>query len=268
MKNLVFVNVNFMGNAGDFWCSPLKYYNFDKFPHKHIHFMDVWSFIKGDLGYEHANIKDSIVILGGGGLLTTQGNFIQETTEYLIKNNKVILWGIGSNTFETPTYEILNHPNILLAGVRDIVYGLDINYLPCVSCKHSLFDEDYIETDSLGIIEHPRHPIEVEGIDKITNQSDIDKIIKFIGSKNLLLSSTFHGTYWSQLMNKKVLYVKTVGKVNSKIINMKHRVQSCDINDYLEKIMHVSSTHGLLDESRKLNDDFYEKTIKILENNL
>jgi len=266
MKELVFVNVNFIGNAGDFWSSPLKYYNFDRFNPRHVHFMDVWSNLKEDSGYDYANIKDSIVVIGGGGLLTTEGNFIQQTTEHLVKNNKVIFWGVGSNTFETPTYEILKHPNVLLAGIRDIVYGIDVDYLPCVSCKHNLFDVNYIEKDSIGIIEHPRHPVEIFNIEKITNQSEIDKILNFIASKKIILSSTFHGSYWSQLLNKKVLYVKTLGKINSKIINMKHRIPICDTYDYLEKIKFVSSTEGMLEESRKINDDFYKKTINILEN--
>lgn len=267
MKEVIFVNVNFDGNAGDFWSTPLKYYDFKEFNVRQVHFMDVWGAIQGIPNFEFADIKNKIVILGGGGLLTTEGNFMQQTTEFLVKNNKVIFWGVGSNTFNTPTYDILNHPNVLLAGIRDIVYGIDVDYLPCVSCKHNLFDKIYSKNDTIGIIEHPKHPINIEGISKITNQSDINQIISFIGSKEIILSSTFHGSYWSQLLDKKVLYVKTTDSVNSKILNMKHRIPICDTYDCLKKINHVSSTQGMLLESRNLNDVFYEKTIKLLKNN-
>ena len=90
MKEIIFINVNYLGNAGDFWSTPLKYYDFSNFEFRHVHFMDVWSYLNGESGYEHANIRDSVVIIGGGGLLTTAGNFLQETTEFLVKNNKVI----------------------------------------------------------------------------------------------------------------------------------------------------------------------------------
>lgn len=265
MKNLIFVNVNFIKNAGDFWCTPLKYYDFGKFNPIQIHFMDVWYYLNGENNFEHGNIRDSIVILGGGGLLTTEGNFMQKTTEFLVQNNKVIFWGVGSNTFEKTTYDILKHPNVLLSGIRDIVYGVDVEYLPCVSCKHKLFDKRYPEGESVGIIEHSRHPIEINEFEKISNQSEIEEIIKFIVSKKIILSSTFHGCYWSQLLDKKVLYVKTTEKINSKIVNMKNRIPNCTINDYSEKIKFIGSTQGMLDESRKLNDDFYNKTISILE---
>ena len=265
MKQIIFTNVNYSGNAGDFWSTPLKYYNFDGYPIKHVHFMDIWAAIQNQTNYEEYLIKDSLVIIGGGGLITTKGNFLQETTEFLVKNNKVIFWGIGSNTFEEPSYGILNHSNVLLSGMRDIVYGVNVDYLPCVSCKHPLFDKEYTSIDSIGIIEHPRHPINISGIEKIDNQSDIESIINFLSSKSKIVSSTFHGVYWSQLLNKEVLYFKTTDTTNSKIVNLKHRVPICDLSNFSEKINSVSSTKGMLSESRKLNDDFYLKTIKIFQ---
>jgi len=172
MNQIVFTNVNYYGNAGDFWSTPLKYYNFDKYPIKHVHFMDIWDSLQN--GNNQNLIKDSLVVIGGGGLITTEGNFLQQTTEFLVKNNKVIFWGVGSNTFEEPAYDILYHPNVILSGIRDIVYGVNIEYIPCVSCKHRLFDKSYESINSIGIIEHPRHPIDIKGFDKITNQSSIE----------------------------------------------------------------------------------------------
>lgn len=265
MKEIVFVNVNYDGNAGDFWSTPLKYYDFSKFKIRQIHFVDIWYFLDGKLGYEFAEVKDKLVILGGGGLLTTKGNFMQKTTEYLVENNKVIFWGVGSNTFEEPTYDILSHPNVILAGIRDIVYGINVDYLPCVSCKHPLFDKKYEINENLGIIEHSRLPTQIDGFVKITNQSNIDDIVNFIGTKEVILSTTFHGVYWSQLLDKKVLYVKTGDKVNSKFINMKNRIPICDTSDYWKKLNSVSSSNGMLLESRKLNDEFYNKVIEKME---
>jgi hypothetical protein len=265
MKKIIFTNVNYDGNAGDFWSTPLKYYDFSGYPVEQVHFMDIWAAIQNEPNHEKYLIKDSLVVIGGGGLITTEGNFLQKTTEFLVQNNKVIFWGVGSNTFEKPSYDILLHNNVILSGIRDIVYGLNVDYLPCVSCKHPLFNTKYNVSDSIGIIEHPRHPIEIDGVSKITNQSNITEIINFIGSKEKILSSTYHGTYWSQLLDKKVLYVKTTDTVNSKIINMKNRIPICDSSNFSEKISNVSSTIGMLSESRKLNDDFYSKTIKIFQ---
>lgn len=265
MKKIIFTNVNYDGNAGDFWSTPLKYYNFNGYSVEQVHFMDIWAAINNEPNHEHFLIKDSLVVIGGGGLITTEGNFLQKTTEFLVENNKVIFWGVGSNTFENPDYNILHHKNVILSGIRDVVYGLDVDYLPCVSCKHSLFDNKYTINDTIGVIEHPRHPIKIDGVSKITNQSNITEIVKFIGSKENILSSTYHGTYWSQLLEKKVLYVKTTDTVNSKIVNMKHRVPICDSSNYLKKLEYVSYPKNMLLESRKLNDNFYIKVINIFK---
>ena len=262
MREVIFVNVNYEGNAGDFWSTPLKYYDFSEFNVRHVHFMDVWDSIQGNFGYEHADIKNKLVIIGGGGLLTTKDNFMQKTTEHLVENNKVIFWGVGSNTFETPTYDILTHPNVILAGIRDIVYGVDLNYLPCVSCKNSLFDKSYNIVEEIGVIEHPRLPIPIDKYPKINNQSNLENILNFIGTKKTILSSTYHGVYWSQLLNKEVLYFKSSERVNSKFINMKNRIPICSLDDFEEKTTCLSFVNGMLNESRKLNDNFYKNVIQ------
>jgi hypothetical protein len=140
--------------------------------------MDIWEALQNESNQEQGLIKNSLVVIGGGGLITTEGNFLQQTTEFLVQNNKVIFWGVGSNTFEKPSYNILSHPNVILSGIRDIVYGIDIEYLPCVSCKHSVFDRNFESTDYLGAIEHPRHPIDVNNIYKITTYDFVESLIR------------------------------------------------------------------------------------------
>lgn len=265
MKEIVFINVNYIGNAGDFWSSPLKYYDFSKFKVRQVHYMDVYFFLEGNKDYESSNITDSLVIIGGGGLITTNDNSIQKTTEYLVENNKVIFWGVGSNTTEVPAFSILNHKNVICSGVRDISYELNSEYLPCVSCKHSIFDKPFEVTDRVGIIEHTRLPVNIDVFPKIKNDESIDNLIDFISSKEIIISTTYHGTYWSQLLNKKVIYFSESKKVNSKIINLKHRVPICDTTNFEDLIDCASHSDGMLYESRHLNDLFYKRVIKILE---
>lgn len=265
MKEIVFININYPGNAGDFFSSPLLYYDFSKFKVKQINFMDVWFFLNGNEGYEFSNITNSLVIIGGGGLITTEGDFMQKTTEYLVKNNKVIFWGVGSNTPKTPSFDILNHENVICSGIRDILHGLNIEYLPCVSCKHPAFDKPFDITDRIGIIEHTHLPVNIDIFSKIKNNESIDDIVKFISSKEIILSTTYHGTYWSQLLNKKVCYFSESSEMNSKIINLKHRIPICNTTNFKDSINYASHSYGMLYESRHLNDMFYKKVIRILE---
>lgn len=255
MSKIIFSNVNYIGNAGDFWSSPLHYYDFSSFDYEHIHF----------LNFAENKVRDKIFVIGGGGLIITKTNYLTQILESILENNKVIFWGIGSNTTCQPFFEIFEHKNVLKVGVRDITQELQFDYLPCVSCKNILFDKKRYEEGGIGLIEHPDYPIEISNLPKISNNSKIENILDFIGSKSIIISSTFHGIYWSQLMNKKVLYYNETGELNSKFLNMKHRVSTCNKNNYLSRVYDVSSTVNLLSESRNLNNSFYKDVISLLK---
>lgn len=263
-ESVIFTNIMYLGNAGDYWSPPIHYYDFSFIEHVQVHFMDIYrGFVSRREGYEKFRYKDKLVIIGGGGLITTNGDHLQKTFEGLVENNKVILWGIGSNTCETIAWDILKHPNVLLAGIRDTVYTLDQRYLPCVSCKHKLLDRVHVSPSGIGVIEHTDYPVNIP-VDKIKNDSKIEDLVDFISSKESIISTTFHGVYWSQLLNKKVAIYRS-DKVNSKMINMRHRVPFCDENNYLKVLKYISRSEGLLGESRYLNDVFYSEVKDILK---
>ena len=262
-ERVVFTNINFPGNAGDHNCSPFQYYKFP-FPVRLAHFPLIEQAIKGE-GWEHFLFKNEIIVIGGGGLITHKGNHLQETLRYLVENNKVILWGIGSNTPLEIDWDILNHENVLLAGIRDKIHGIKAEYLPCVSAKHSLFDKTHSEPQGLGLLEHHDHPIDIKG-DRISNSETIENIVNFISSKESIITSSYHGVYWAQLLNKKVLYYPGPNKLNSKFLNLKHGINVCDEENYKKLLETSSHSVGLLKESRYLNDEFYTKVVNIVQN--
>jgi hypothetical protein len=264
MEKVVFTFVNYKGNVGDFNCSPFDYY---KFPFKAsvVHFPYITAAIEGNPIAQNFLLKDKIVIIGGGGLLTHKDNFLQNTLEYLVENNKVILWGIGSNTSLDIKWDVLNHPNILLAGVRDQIPGINSEYVPCVSCKHPIFDKTHTNPKGIGILEHYDYSIDINE-DKIQNNTSIENFVEFIASKESLVSSTYHGVYWSQLLNKKVVYYPTKKQINSKFVTLKHGINICDSSNYKDILNYSSTSFGLLKESRYINDKFYDKVVNTIQN--
>lgn len=256
MFNVIFTNIRFPGNVGDYSTAPTNYYKFP-FNYEHLHFIDILT---------KYNLQDYIVIIGGGGLITTKGNYLQNIIETLVENNKVIFWGVGGNTTSKNIgYDILYHHNVKLVGIRDIVYGLNFEYVPCVSCKHELFDRDYEEGNGIGLVEHARFDIPID-LPKIKNNTTIEQFVEFIASKEIIISTTYHGVYWAQLLNKKVLYyVEDFQTINSKMVHLKHRIPYCNKDNWENKINSVSRSHDMLAESRKLNDDFYQKVVKTVQ---
>lgn len=250
MNKVIFTNIRFPGNVGDYWTAPTKYYKFP-FNFEHLHFMNI---------LENFDMKNYIVIIGGGGLITTKENHLQNIIENLVENNKVIFWSVGSNTLnENIGFDILNHPNVKLVGIRDIVFNLPFKYVPCVSCKHELFDKEYIG-NGIGLVEHVNSTIPLD-FPRIKNNTIIEEFIEFIGSKETIISTTYHGTYWAQLLNKNVLYYNESEKIISKITHLKHRIPICNQNNYLEISNNISRSQNMLKESRYINDVFHQKVI-------
>ena len=183
MKKVIFTNVDYIGNVGDYWASPTHYYDFP-FDYKRVNFVDVCNKVRENPNWD--DVKDSNVVIGGGGLIITKNNYLQKGLQNLIDNNKCYLWGIGSNTTvsdERFSWDFLNNKNIIMKGLRDTVHGLNCNYIPCVSVKHKIFD-NYINTSpkgsGFGILEHVDINIPIEGVDKIKNNEKIENIINFI----------------------------------------------------------------------------------------
>lgn len=263
MNNIIFTNVSYLGNAGDYWSSPLKYYNFEEKNVNQIHFLDFWDPITNTINDSY-KIKDKIIVIGGGGLLSDNGYYLRDTINYLLENNKIIFWGVGVNTFRKPNFSFLNHKNILLSGIRDYDYLITNNYVPCPSCKISLFDDEYEINSEIGIIEHPIHPIHITGIPKISNSSDIIQLISFIGSKEIIITSSYHGVYWSQIMGKKVLYYVENEVPNYKFFTLKNRVTTCNSSDWIKKTNNLTSVVGFKKECREINDDFYMKVLELI----
>ena len=264
MNNVIFTHINFSGNVGDYNCSPFDYYQFP-FNIELVHYMDFMGAITGTPDFPHEKFTDRIIVIGGGGLITNKENHLQEILRYLIKNNKVILWGVGSNTNYNIDWDILNHKNLFLAGIRDRIYGINAEYLPCVSCKHPLFDNHHPNPQGIGFHAHRLEQIPIKG-DIILNNTSIEKVINFISSKETILTTSYHGTYWSQLLDKKVLHFTEEEVIGSKYLNLKQGINICNSINYKELLEISSKSVGLLKESRYLNDKFYTKVVDIIQN--
>ena len=266
MNNIYFINCKGT-NAGDAYCSPLLYYNFNT-NIEHL------SFIKEK--NKILNIKESILIFGGGGILDT--NTIHNSFYKKIdKSNICIHWGSGSNglNINNINWKINNNEinykkdileNFKIIGRRDYInnYLPNHEYVPCVSCKLEGLIKKYEIKRRVGILEHMfLHKIKLK-YSKITmnlKKYNIDQIIKFIGESDVIFTSSYHGMYWATLMNKKVI-IKTNWSDKFDYFKYKPVIYSGDIEKDIEKAKTYPKS---LEECIKLNDNFYKKINNILK---
>lgn len=183
-------------NIGDLASSPFNYFE-TTLP---VYPMNFWDLDAGSAPPE----KTFPVILGGGGLY-----YSPAAIERLVINHPgpVIAWGIGRNgKLDDNPSGYLGAERFALFGVRDWDVGHD--WVPCASCASPLFDRHQGDTPAHPVVvyEHKDVPIGLEGLPcKRNNERDLEEVIRFLASGETVITNSYHGVYWAQLLGRKVL---------------------------------------------------------------
>lgn len=256
-------------NIGDYFCAPHHY--FDALKNTEL---DIFDYKRQDKSIANNFIKEvseNALIIGGGGLLNRNGFQLQMKLfqELSLKNKKTVLWGVGHNEKSPKTYGNVKNYNIDtskfgLVGTRD--YSMSDEYVPCVSCMHSVFDKEYTETAEVGIVfhkdtvENKRITSKFSHIPSTSNTTNLENLIQFIGNHQTIITNSYHAMYWSMLLDKKVAVIPN----SSKFFDFKYKplittFDNC-LSDYKSAVKHT----GILYESREINTAFYEKVANYL----
>lgn len=250
-------------NAGDYYSAPYHYYD------EIANTLDIYGFKSSSEKVRNKWIKEisnNAVIIGGGGLLNRKSfsHQMQALEKLASENKKIVLWGIGHNSKKksdfgnVKSYNI-NVNNFGLAGTRD--YSMPGDYVPCVSCKHKLFDKTYQVKDEYGIIFHKKTLKNKSLLEAFSaypstsNTTDMTKIVEFIGSKEKIITDSYHAMYWSMLLGKKVAVIPN----SSKFYDFKYKPVFSDFENCITDVNKATTYSGILEECRELNDHFYHK---------
>jgi len=171
-------------------------------------------------------LKDKNLIIGGGGLLF-YANVLNKL--YAIANGKIITWGLGHNTHNITSIilcDLLSKSH--LNGIRD--YGLNVNWVPCVSCMNEEFDADSDLIYDIVVYEHKHEKILIYGLPKNDNfGNNIKDKLDFLRSGNTILTNTYHGMYWGVLLKRNVLVINLF---SSRFYGMKYPVILTNVNEW------------------------------------
>ncbi len=231
-------------NVGDLVCAPSLWFkelsNTDR--------LEILGFSESEMPIaSDRNVwRDSIssadtIIIGGGGLLEI--DFFDPALKYISENRKsgsrLVLWGAGHNNWRLNDWrEIkqrvdLDKYNFDKIGVRD--YNSGHRWVPCASCMSPLFDEKYEIKSNIVLYANFETLRSKEfsaslpkGLPTLDNHSDFKKVIKFLGSGDLVLTDSFHGMYWATLLGRRVIAFPS----SSKFYSPRHPVPLCDPADW------------------------------------
>lgn len=258
-------------NAGDYYCAPHNY--FKKLEGKALDIFDYKSYDKRvNLNFINS-LTDNSLIIGGGGLLN-RNSFERQMKLFeklALRNKKVVVWGVGHNdkrkkTFGKVRSYNVNPENFEFFATRD--YDLPGEYVPCVSCLHSAFDKSYEVKEEIGVIFHSKSmkndsiTNKFNNYPSLSNKSDLEDLINFIGKYEGIITDSYHAMYWSFLLNKKVVVVPN----SSKFFNFHLKPIFSNFDDCINDLKKaVRKGDGVLEECREINLQFSKKVFDYLD---
>lgn len=257
-------------NIGDITCSPCLYFKELQKNSINISIMNFKNYI---------NLKDKVIIVGGGGLLLSYFEKSIDNIIKLAKNNRVIFWGVGfDNYIHEKSLIKVNTSDIFKFAIRDFDKNIEYEYVPCASCMSDLFDKYKSKKDKskYGLYLHRDYskPIKNDLSDLPclynTDVNNFEEAINFLASYEVILTNSFHGLYWGTLLGKKIILLPWVDNGNigfsNKFNSFKFKPIYCkdwtkykDINND-EMLSYPES----LNECRLINKNFFNNIKQLL----
>lgn len=216
------------------------------------------------LPIEHWGDDLELAVIGGGGLIAP--GLMDVLYQSLPLSRLNILWGVGTNVHETraPVW-----PSWLdrfcLVGLRD--YGNPYEYVPCASCMSPLFDpgDKPAPPHQMVVYSHHAFPIPILGVPRLSNWGTVTlaDVIAFMASGEIVVTNSYHGVYWSQLLGKRVILWHPF---SNRFHNFQHQPVICDEKNTFERASEVASDLpvSFLTECRERNIDFKNKVMSFL----
>jgi hypothetical protein len=270
------------GNVGDANSSPFQYFAFAG-----AREVDIAELSR----LPDREFAEPVIVVGGGGLLGYSRNWDDQLRRALSLNPRCVIWGAGVNRTLRPVkardylavaiergrqwIDALAPtlrgrresdrwlPDYVarfkLAGIRDDDAAPGVEWVPCPSCMRAEFDTTWNTERGLGVLQHQGVPIPVPGVparDRIDNRRfPIEEVLRFIGSSEAILTSSYHGAYWSTLMNKPTLVYQPF---STKFSRLRHPVHVYS-GDLTKDLAAAKRYPHALAECREANERFCAK---------
>jgi hypothetical protein len=211
------------------------------------------------------DIRGNVVILGGGGLIGYP--FFSPSVER-IKGfaSAVIGWGLGYNVHGETTADWQSHKNgYALLGIRD--YGERQDWVPCPSCMSHFFDNPPTPLREVVFYYHHDTYLEFKSlageVPSLNNcVVSIGEAVEFLASGSVVLTTTYHGAYWTALLGRKVV---VLNPCSSRFYGMGFPVSFSSATDWKNHIPAASASSDFLRECRERNVQFSTEVQKYLD---
>jgi hypothetical protein len=242
-------------NVGDRFCHPLDYINTFQpgFTTKHrVYIADIKNPFK---------LQPDLIIVGGGAL-----GFYTPQVQQRFPEATLVAWGVGCTNSNLQPVSQAQHDiareGYALWGSRDVNTS---NFLvPCVSCMHPDFELVQQSTHPVVVYGHAeRQSLQAQaashGYPYLDNldKGGIAKVLRFLGSGETVITSSYHGAYWATLLGKKVAIIP----FGAKFFSLPH--QPPIVDTITAGVAEAVSFPLALQDCRSLNQQFFKHVMAL-----
>jgi hypothetical protein len=230
-------------NIGDTMSSPLLYFDFGKANTEIVR-----------PGARPKRTPD-LVVIGGGALVGPLPGIARK-----FRRARTVAWGVG---FTIRDRLAPHHPSVYDAPARSVgLFGTrdwlgERWWVPCASCMHPAFDNPPEPTRPVVFYGHAeRAPL--AGLTPRLDNAEMDfaRVIAFLASGSIVVTSSYHGMYWATLLGRQVI----VEPFGSKFYH--HRYPHPLERNWREGIDKTRCYPEALEECRRANRSFYARVMK------
>lgn len=153
------------------------------------------------------NLKNAII--GGGQIFSQLGSLLWSIYDKSPKA-KIVVWGVGV-PLKGKREEFVSDisQRVALFGTRNYDRRDQFAFVPCASCLSPLFDQVEEPKHEVVFFFHRKKGAHISvppGAPVMTNAMCAPKkAINFIASGETIVTSSYHGVYWAQLLGRRVI---------------------------------------------------------------
>ena len=235
-------------NIGDRLCGPAQYF---------------WPDRVRNVGFKYELTQPENAILGGGQVFGQTSKFSQ----YLIENpvGTLVAWGIATPLRGKADASVRDvSSRFSLFGTRNFDWRDDLRFVPCASCMSPAFDAVPQPKHDVVIYAHRKKTPDLvaqDGIPYMTNSlRTAREAIDFIAQGETVVTSSYHGVYWAQLLGRKVICIP----YNEKFSTLQFTPKMSTAGTWHDDLNLASRTDPLLDAYREINTKFAGEVAELL----
>lgn len=215
------------------------------------------------VGFRYALTKPENAIYGGGQIFgqleAASGDFAKDPPGALIA------WAVGVPPKGKDDARVLAvAKRFSLFGVRNYEWHSTLRFVPCASCMSSAFDNVPAPQHDVVIFAHRKKTPNLfrpDGVPlMINNNQPFQTVLNFLASGRTVVTSSYHGVYWAQLLGRKVICLP----YSDKFSTFEHAPTKATADTWQDYLKDASQVSGLLEKYRALNRAFAADVEEVL----